>query len=113
MSGKTWLRAAVAAAIALLVSVPPLAGVFSTTGAIEGRVTGVDGAPIEDVTVVATGGRAPLTATTNAEGYFLIANLQSGDYELRLSKQGFGTIVQKGITVNVTGRRSVSVRPNR
>jgi hypothetical protein len=107
MNSKFWLRVAAIALGAVLMAVPVFAQTTATTGAIEGKITDVNGQPIAGVKVTASGARAPISITTTAQGTFLFANLPPGEYEIRVEKQGFGTVVQKDILVSVTQRRVV------
>jgi hypothetical protein len=58
-------------------------------GMIRGQVHDGAGAPLAGAVVTATGPQGPLSAVTNRDGYYLIAGLTGGDYEIRTRKEGF------------------------
>jgi hypothetical protein len=93
------------AALAVLLSVffsRPLHGQV-VGGTISGRVTDSSAAAIPNAKVylknIATD--VTTTITTNTQGIFSAPNLLPGNYEARVSAQGFETSVQNGITLAV------------
>ncbi len=48
---------------------------------------------------VATG--ITTTVTTNSDGFYIAANLLSGDYEVTITAQGFDTVIKSGIRLTV------------
>ena len=65
------------------------------TGSVRGSVKDADGKPIEKVTITitATGDRpTKYTATTNAKGEFVHIGIQSGDYRITPSKEGYAPV---------------------
>ncbi|HEX5045343.1 MAG TPA: carboxypeptidase-like regulatory domain-containing protein, partial [Candidatus Polarisedimenticolaceae bacterium] len=107
----SWLRTAAMALAILCLSVPVMAQT-STTGIIEGRVTNAQGGPIADAVITAAAGRAPVSATTDAQGRFFLVNLPPGMYTVRAEAQNFGTVVQEDIQVNVGTRSRVDFQLN-
>ncbi len=62
----------------------------TTTGAIEGRVLGPDGAALPGVTVTAAGALpASRAAETDGSGFYHLSLLPPGDYEVRAELSGF------------------------
>ena len=80
-----------------------------TTATIRGTVTDSTGASIAGATVqvknVGTG--QTLTAQTDAAGRFNVADLGVGSYEVQASRDGFSTVVHKGITLTVGSQNVV------
>lgn len=69
-----------------------------TTGVISGRVTDVNGVPLEGALVSVAD--MPYFAQTDASGQYTIANVPPGTYELIVKKDGFKTMYLPGIDVN-------------
>jgi carboxypeptidase family protein len=101
----------VAALVAILLAafdaVTPVAA-QGTTATIQGTVTDSTGASIPDATVQVKNVGTGLTQSTksDAAGRFNAPNLGVGNYEVQASKDGFSTVVRKGITLTV-GSQSV------
>ena len=101
---------------ALLMSFALFAGsVFAqttTTGSIEGTVTDPTGAAVPGVTVTATrqGGRS-ITATTNDEGFFRVANIEPGQYTVSIeAEKGFAKFEQANVPVNLSKTSTITVQ---
>ena len=82
-------------------------GLFSqtaSTGAIKGTVTDPSGAVVPNVTVTATNNDtgATRTATTGADGSYIITLLPLGTYRLKFDVTGFKPEEVPSVTVNVT-----------
>jgi outer membrane receptor protein involved in Fe transport len=84
--------------------------VFSATNAdaqvnasIKGTVHDATGAVISGASVVLRNTDTNLnrTTATNDAGYYSVPDVLTGNYELKVSKQGFRTTVQSGITLGV------------
>ncbi len=75
----------------------------SSAAAISGTVTDASGAVIADakITVTNTGTGIAQSATSDAQGRFLVPELPVGDYTVSGSKTGFNTVVHSGITLTV------------
>jgi hypothetical protein len=101
------------AALALLLSVlcssPLHAQVVG--GTISGKVTDISAAAIPNAKVyiknIATD--VTTTITTNTQGIFSAPNLLPGNYEARVSAQGFETSVQNGITLTVGAQQTLNI----
>ena len=98
-----------AIAIISLVGVSQLAGAQQTLGAINGTVTDSSGAIVQGaaVKVRAVATNLVITAQTNADGSFAIADLPIGDYEVTFTKDGFQKSVYPAIIVQ--GSRTTTV----
>jgi outer membrane receptor protein involved in Fe transport len=74
-----------------------------TAGNIAGRVLDPQGAAMPGVTVTAKNPETGFTRTgvSDAEGLYRISALPVGTYDLTVELQGFATLEQKGIVVNV------------
>jgi hypothetical protein len=71
--------------------------------AIKGTVRDTSGAIIPDASVVLhnSGTNLDRPATTNSVGAYVLTDIQPGNYDLRVSKDGFTTAVQSDITLLV------------
>jgi hypothetical protein len=88
------------------------AGAQTQTGAIQGRVLDAGtGAPLEGVVVVVSSPALQGTQgeTTDAEGFYLVANLPPGVYEVAFF-YGAATVRQPGVRVAVGGTTPVHLR---
>ena len=81
-------------------------------GTILGRVTDPQGAALPHVLVLVTGEETNVSAeaTTEDDGAYSVAFLNSGKYRVEVSLMGFKTFVQSGITVGVTQHVTVDVK---
>ena len=95
------LTLAVAALLLFLTSSPARAQVDS--GAILGNVTDTSGAQVRgaQVTVTNEGTNATLSSTSGNDGEYKFTPLPIGQYTVTVTFQGFSTLTQKHITVNV------------
>lgn len=86
----------------MLSSVNPLRAQVDT-GTILGTVTDASGAAVHGASVTLTnqGTNAALTATTGPDGGYKFTPVRIGTYKLKASLQGFQTIEQRDITVDV------------
>ncbi len=75
----------------------------SPVGNISGTVTDPSGAVIPGaaVTAVSFGSGGSRTATTNDQGFFLIATLQAGPYKVTVDTKGFQPFVYERVVVGV------------
>jgi hypothetical protein len=103
---SVWIRRAsltlaVAALMLFLTSLPLHAQVDS--GAILGNVTDTSGAPVRgaQVTITNEGTNATLSGTSGNDGEYKFTPLPIGQYTVTVTFQGFSTVTQKHITVNV------------
>jgi hypothetical protein len=98
------LRALLAIAVVVLfLGVSPLPAQVDT-GSISGTVTDTSGAPIRGAKVTLTneGTAASLSTTTGADGIYKFTPVKIGSYKLTATFQGFQTVTQTGVAVNVT-----------
>ncbi len=76
-------------------------GLFAgITGKISGIIIDADTKevlPGANVQIVGTS----MGASTNLDGEFFILNIPPGDYSVRISMMGYGTVVQEGVRVNI------------
>ncbi len=74
-------------------------------GTVTGNVTDANGALVSQakITLTNTATNIKREAETNSDGIFTLANVNAGNYEIAIEKQGFRKIVQK-ITVEVAQR---------
>ena len=94
-------------AIAIVVNFASVSVVLAqtaATGAVAGTVTDQSGAVIVDATVTVTnvGNGETRTATTTAQGAYLVGLLSPGTYRLKFSAKGFKAIETPPIAVSVT-----------
>jgi len=85
--------------------------IFAQTSQIQGTVLDSTGSavPGADVKATQTGTGAVRNATSAADGTYVLSNLPIGPYRLEVSKQGFTTYVQTGITLLVNTTPTVDV----
>src|SRR5437016_10869073 len=100
-----FLRASLTMSTALMLlflSAPPLRAQVDT-GTILGTVTDASGAPVNGAKVTLTneGTSAALSTTTATDGGYKFTPVKIGTYKLTASLQGFQTITQTNIPVNV------------
>src|SRR5438270_11614004 len=75
----------------------------SGTATIAGLITDPAGAvvPAADITVRNVGTNVTRTLKSNDAGLYEVAALQPGDYDIKVAKAGFSTILRTGISVSV------------
>ncbi|HUE43347.1 MAG TPA: TonB-dependent receptor [Candidatus Sulfotelmatobacter sp.] len=103
------LTLAVAALMLFLTSLPLHAQVDS--GAILGTVTDTSGAEVRgaQVTVTNEGTNATLSGNTGNDGGYKFTPLPIGQYTVSVTFQGFSTVTQKHVTVNVGAEVVVNI----
>ena len=91
------------------VSSVPLSG---NTGAINGVVTDPSGAVISNATVIATLRQTgqKFTATTGADGAYIIRNIPPGTYDMSISAPGFRATEIRTVPVHSTSMTAVNVK---
>jgi Carboxypeptidase regulatory-like domain/TonB dependent receptor len=99
--GRLVLAVASVLLVSLCTALPSYAQV--DTGSISGVVSDASGGAISaaSVTLSNEGTSAELTTTTGADGGYKFTPVRIGTYKLTATFQGFQTIVQRGIVVNV------------
>jgi hypothetical protein len=88
--------------VALLCSAAPLRAQVDA-GSILGTVSDASGGSVRGATVTLTneGTNASLATTTSADGTYKFSPVRIGSYKITATLQGFQTVTQKGVTVNV------------
>ena len=73
------------------------------TGTILGTVTDASGGAVAGASVTLTneGTNVTLTTTTGADGSYTFTPVRIGNYKLTTTYQGFQTLTQRGVVVNV------------
>src|ERR1700687_2459039 len=91
-----------ASLVVLLCSAAPLRAQVDAGGVL-GTVSDASGGAVRGATVTITneGTNASLSTTTTADGTYKFSPVRIGSYKLTATLQGFQTITQKGVTVNV------------
>jgi len=81
------------------------------TGSIAGAISDATGGYIPGATVTVTSDKTGQvrTSPTNDEGRFSFAALQPGAYSLKIEKQGFQTLEQKGVILSANENLSLGV----
>lgn len=110
---KNWMGKIEMAALCLaLVFAATAAGMAQSTtqGAIAGTVEDVSGAVIGNATVTIhnDGTNALKTVTTDESGFFKLPLVEPGTYTVTISAAGFGSEVEKDVTVQVGVQTAVS-----
>jgi hypothetical protein len=99
--------------IVLLVVLASVGSLFGqrTSASISGVVTDPSGAvvPNAQVTATSTDTGAVSSANANANGFYVIPNLQPGPYQLDVAVTGFESFEEKGIVLQVGAQVSVNV----
>jgi hypothetical protein len=74
------------------------------TGSITGKVTDASGAVVggAKVTLTNTGTGATLSTTTDTDGTYKFSPVRIGSYKIDATAQGFQSVTQTGVTVNVS-----------
>jgi len=95
----------------LLAGVLFCTSLFAQTAQIQGTVLDSTGSavPGADVKATQTATGQVRVVTSGADGAYVLANLPIGPYRLEVSKQGFTTYVQTGITLQVNTNPTVDV----
>jgi hypothetical protein len=89
------------AALCVLTAAPAQAQ-STSTGTIAGTITDASGAVVNgaNITLTDTSTKATRTATSNEAGRYVLVNVDPGQYEMSVSKQGFSTTkTQTKVTV--------------
>src|ERR1700730_1788762 len=84
-------------------------GAQGTTATILGTVTDVSGAAVPEATVQAknTGTGNVQNTSSDDQGRFQLADLQVGEYEVAVTKQGFSNVVHRNVVLAVGSRTVV------
>ena len=100
--------------LSLLLAVPAVARAQAVTGSLAGRIVSTQGEPLANVVVTASGPflQGTRRVTTDARGYFQLAALPPGEYELRLAHIGYRPVVLQRAVVELgrtTGLETVTL----
>lgn len=78
---------------------------------LNGTVTDPSGAAVVSATITArnTATNTSYTATSNGGGFYAVANLAPGTYELKASASGFANFTQTGVVLEVGQQATVNV----
>src|SRR5256714_6615412 len=101
---SSWiLRASLVTLVLSLTLAAPSLRAQVDTGSIQGTVTDASGAAVNGATVTLTnqGTNAALTTTTSADGTYKFTPVRIGTYKVKAALQGFQTVEQRDINVNV------------
>ena len=106
---RPWL---VAATVAAMVAVAPLASAQVLYGTITGNVIDGTGAALPGTTVVAVnaGTGVSRTAATDERGTFNFSDLIPGVYDVTFELTGFKTLAQRGLRVDTNTVRRVDAQ---
>src|SRR5689334_22984328 len=78
-------------------------GLAQSTGTIHGRVQDISGAVVPEVLVTATQQGTNLTREipTDAGGLYVVTELPVGTWDVKFTKAGFATYLQRGVLLQV------------
>jgi outer membrane receptor protein involved in Fe transport len=98
-------------AVALLLTLAAAASAQTFRGTILGTVTDPNGAVVPAATVTAKniGTAIERTTTSDEDGNYSLAELQTGTYEVKVEKSGFQNSTVTGVLVEVSAERRVDV----
>ena len=103
----TWL------AILLTIALSSITGLAQTgsQGQISGFVRDAAGAPINGATIVVTdvGTKQQRTATTNSDGYYVVANTPAAVYDVSVEQAGFKKFTQTSVKLDAAARQTVDI----
>jgi hypothetical protein len=102
-------------ALAVLVAISSLAGSVNAQvlyGSLVGNVTDQNGAAVPGATVTITDKTTGLARndTTNSDGEYNIVNILPGNYEIKVTKQGFTTFTQTETPITANNATRVDVQ---
>jgi hypothetical protein len=86
----------------------------SATATLSGAVTDPAGANVAKATITLqnSGTGIKRATTTNSDGYFTLPLLPPGNYTLTVEQQGFATITNRDVILNVGDQRSLLIQLN-
>jgi len=96
-------------AVVLLLPLPVLAQT-AVLGTIGGTITDSTGAviPSAAITVTNTGNQLASKTSTNSAGYYVVPDLPSGNYDVRVEKEGFQSCSTLGVHLDPAANVQVS-----
>ena len=103
MTNRISVKFLTTAIFCLLLSAGQIFAQSTVTGGIRGTVNDPQGAIVPNATVTATnvGTNSTETVTSDANGTFIINNLQPGTYNVAVSQSGFGDFTAQRVVVEV------------
>jgi hypothetical protein len=110
---RSLLGVACLLACALVVALGlPMASRAQDTGYISGTVTDKSGAAVAgaEVVISSVGGNLTRTASTNADGAYVVAALSGGAYDIKVTAKGFETYQAKAVKLDVAQKIRVDVQ---
>jgi len=112
MKNTNLLGRVVAVAAMLLLVGGGLAFAQNQSGNLFGKVVDDQGNRLPGVTITLGSGGAPQTTVTDARGEFRFPNLPPTSYQVRAELQGFSTIQDTNVTVNVGRNTDIEITMN-
>ncbi|HWB84612.1 MAG TPA: TonB-dependent receptor [Bryobacteraceae bacterium] len=110
-ASKYWFIPSLVSAILLVASAPAF-GQISGRGSIQGTITDPSGAVVPQATVtavnVATG--VETVRETTAAGFYVLSPLPAGQYNVKVTANGFQTTTQPNVTVDALATVSLSLQ---
>src|SRR5688500_18521984 len=108
MSHISYFRLVTLVTIAVL-ALNAVVSAQTITGSVSGAVIDINGSVIPGATVVLTGDKTAetRTVTTDSDGRFNFAALQPGTYSLKVERQGFQTLEQKGVVLTANEKLAI------
>ena len=94
----------------LLVLVQATMVLAGTTGALSGIVSLNDGSPLAGATVTASSPSESVSTKTDANGHFAFVSLMPDSYNVTVSKDGYQTVAQDGVTVLADNTQNISIK---
>src|SRR5215510_10420346 len=117
---QTWFKLtlsvkALGALLAVLLTVgltPSLAGAQVLYGSLVGNVTDQNGAVVSGatITIINKGTSQTREAVTSESGEYSISNILPGDYDVKVTKQGFSTFTQTNLKITANNLTRVEVQ---
>jgi hypothetical protein len=101
--------AALAAVVALALSLQSLTALAGTTGVVSGSIRLETGEPLADASVTANSASQTTTVTSDASGHFVFISLRPDTYTVSAVKEGYDPVSVPGITVLADQTRTVAL----
>jgi len=108
---NSWFRSLGLLLLIVVCALLPGTARGQASAAIKGTVYDTSGGIVPDATVVLhnTATNLDRTTSSNGAGAYVIPDIQPGDYDLKISKEGFKTVVQAGIPLAVNQTATLDV----
>ena len=105
------LRGSFFLAVCVVLSLVPVQAQVDT-GSITGTVTDASGAVVNGakVTLTNSGTGASLATTTSSDGTYTFSPVRIGSYKIEASAQGFKTVTQSNVVVNVSANVLINLK---